>query len=143
MKIGAPAHDTPMSLNLPYPLLANAVLAMHLAIVAFVAGGLLVIVAGNLRGWRWVNRPGFRWLHALAIAVVVAEAWLGLTCPLTTLEMWLRAQAGGATYSGGFIEHWLQSLLYYDAPRWVFTLGYTAFAALVAFTWFCFPPKGR
>ncbi len=132
-----------MSPGLTYSLLANAVLVLHLAIVAFVAGGLAVIVAGNLRGWSWVNRPGFRGLHACAIAVVVAEAWLGLTCPLTTLEMWLRAQAGGATYGGGFIEHWLQALLYYDAPSWVFTAGYTAFAALVAGTWICFPPRRR
>jgi hypothetical protein len=132
-----------MNSDLPHPLLANTVLVLHLAIVAFVVGGLVLIVAGNLRGWPWVNRPWFRLLHAAAIATVVAEAWFGLTCPLTTLEMWLRAQAGGPTYSGGFIEHWLHSLLYYDAPAWLFTVAYTAFAAVVAFTWIRFPPRRR
>ena len=127
----------------PYPLLADAVLALHVGIVAFVVGGLAAVIAGNLRGWAWVNRPGFRGLHAAAIAIVVAEAWLGLTCPLTTLEMWLRAQGGSATYAGGFIEHWLQALLYWNAPPWVFTAAYTAFAALVAFTWIRFPPRRR
>jgi len=127
----------------PYPLLADAVLALHVGIVAFVVGGLAAIIAGNFRGWAWVNRPGFRALHAAAIAIVVAEAWLGLACPLTTLEMWLRAQGGGSTYAGGFIEHWLQALLYWDAPPWVFTAAYTAFAALVAFTWIRFPPRRR
>lgn len=130
-----------MSLELPWQLLANTVLALHLAVVGFVVGGLAAIVAGNLRGWPWVNRWAFRLAHAAAIGVVVAEAWLGLACPLTTLELWLRAQAGSAPYAGGFIEHWLQALLYYDAPAWVFTLAYTAFAGLVAFTWIRFPPR--
>ena len=120
-------------------LLANAVLALHLALVVFVVGGLVLIVAGNLAGWRWVNRPALRLLHAAAIATVIAEAWFGLTCPLTTLEMWLRQRAGAPTYGGGFIEHWLQWLLYYEAPAWVFVLVYTVFGLLVAAAWLYFP----
>jgi polyferredoxin len=75
--------------------------------------------------------------------VVVAEAWLGLVCPLTTLEMWLRSHAGARTYGGGFIEHWLQQLLYYDAPPWAFVLGYSLFGALVVATWWYFPPSSK
>jgi hypothetical protein len=121
-------------------LLANAVLALHLALVVFVVGGLVLVVAGNLAGWSWVNRPGFRLAHAAAIATVVAEVWFGLACPLTTLEMWLRQRAGAPTYGGGFVEHWLQWLLYYDAPAWVFVTLYTFFGLLVAATWWYFPP---
>lgn len=126
-----------------YPLLADLVLALHACIVAFVVGGLVLIVAGNLRGWRWVNALWFRLLHAGAIAVVAAQAWLGMVCPLTTLEMWLRAQAGLATYSDSFIGHWLQSFLYFEAPTWVFTLVYTLFALLVAAVWIRFPARPR
>jgi hypothetical protein len=121
-------------------LLADAVLALHVALVVFVVGGLVAVVAGNLAGWHWVNRPGFRLAHAAAIAVVVAEAWFGLACPLTTLEMGLRQRAGASTYAGGFVEHWLQWLLYYDAPAWVFVTLYTVFGLLVAATWWYFPP---
>ena len=120
--------------------LADLVLALHVALVAFVVGGLLLILVGNLRGWRWVNGLAFRLTHLAAIAFVVLQAWLGAICPLTSLEMWLRAQAQAATYSGSFIEHWLQRLLYYQAPGWVFTLGYTLFGLLVALAWRCFPP---
>jgi len=123
--------------------LANAVLVLHLALVGFVVGGLLLVVVGNLARWRWVNGLGFRLAHAVAIAVVVAEAWFGLTCPLTTLEMWLRARAGAATYGGGFVEHWLQRLLYYDAPAWVFVVIYSLFGLMVAATWWYFPPTSR
>ena len=127
--------------GLLYVGLANAVLALHVALVLFVIGALVVIVVGNWRSWRWVNRWWFRLAHLAAIGVVVAEAWFGLTCPLTTLEMWLRVQAGASTYRGGFIEHWLQWLLYYDAPPWVFTLAYSAFAGLVLWAWWRFPPR--
>lgn len=123
--------------------LADAVLVLHAAIAVFVVGGLLAVLLGNLLGWRWVNRRGFRIAHLAAIAVVVAQAWLGVDCPLTTLEMWLRARSGGATYSGGFIEHWLQRLLFYEAPPWVFVLGYTVFGALVAAAWFGLPARPR
>jgi hypothetical protein len=130
--------------GLPYRLLADAVLALHFGVVAFVVGGLALVVAGNLRGWRWVNAYGFRLAHLCAIAVVAAQAWLRVACPLTSLEMWLRGRAHAPTYGGSFIEHWIQRILYYDAPSWVFVLGYTLFAALVAAAWAYFPPsRGR
>jgi len=122
-------------------LLANAVLVVHVGVVAFVVVGLLVVVAGNLKRWDWVNNAWFRVAHVAAIGIVVAESWLGFACPLTTLEMWLRSRAGDASYGGGFIEHWLQQLLYYNAPPWVFIAGYSVFALLVLATWWYFPPR--
>ena len=124
----------------PYALLADAVLVLHAGIVLFVVGGLLLVVLGNWRGWPWVNRPWFRLAHLAAITVVVAESWLGLTCPLTTLEWWLRARAGVAPYESSFIAYWLQTLLFYEAPGWVFALAYTVFGVLVAAAWWRFPP---
>jgi len=59
--------------------------------------------------------------HFVAIGIVVAQAWLGVLCPLTSLEMFFRERAGGATYQGSFIAHWLHALLFSDAPLWVFT----------------------
>lgn len=124
-----------------YRALADAVLVLHLGIVAFVVAGLVLIVAGNLRGWRWVNGWVLRLAHATAIGVVVAEAWAGIVCPLTTLELALRARAGAATYDGGFVEHWLQRVLYYDLPGWVFVLGYSVFGLIVAAVWWIWPPR--
>lgn len=132
-----------MDARLPYQLLADAVLVLHLGIVLFVVGAFVAIVAGNLRGWRWVNRTGFRLLHLGAIALVVVQSWTGTTCPLTALESWLRARAGTAVYAEGFIEHWVQWLLFYDAPTWLFTLVYTLFGLLVAAAWWYFPPESR
>lgn len=127
-------------MSLSYQLLADTVLALHVAIVVFVVTGLVLVVVGNLRHWHWVNKPGFRLAHLAAIGVVVTQAWVGASCPLTTFEMWLRAKARAPTYSGGFIEHWLQRVLYYDAPSWVFVAGYSLFGLLVLATWWYFPP---
>jgi hypothetical protein len=125
----------------PYQLLAEAVLFVHFGVVLFVAGGLVVVVAGNWLHWRWVNQLWFRLAHLAAIGVVVIQAWLGQYCPLTTLESWLRVQAGAISYERSFIEHWLQRLIYYEAPFWVFTVAYTVFAVLVLLVWWRFPPR--
>ena len=130
-----------MSPALPYALVAELVLALHAVLVVFVVGGVPLIVIGNLRGWPWVNGLWLRLSHLAAIAIVAAQAWLGVDCPLTTLEMWLRAQAGLPAYAGTFIGHWLQRLLYFDAPAWVFVLVYTLFALVVAGVWMRFPPR--
>ncbi len=124
-------------------LLADMVLLAHFGLVVFVVGGLAVILVGNLFGWRWVNNLWFRLAHIAAIAVVVAESWLGITCPLTTLESWLRAQAGSSGYDASFIEHWVQRILFHEAPPWVFASAYTAFGLLVAAAWWYFPPRRR
>jgi hypothetical protein len=129
---------------LPYQLLADLVLVLHAAVVLFVVGGLLLVIAGNAwRRWPWVNAPAFRLAHLASIGFVVVEAWVGATCPLTTLEMALRLRAGTSVYDGSFIQHWLQRLLYYEAPAWVFVLAYSLFGLLVVVTWWYFPPTFR
>jgi len=126
---------------MPYQLLADAVLVIHFGIVLFVVGGLVVVLAGNGLQWRWVNDWWFRLAHLAAIGFVVVQAWLGQLCPLTTLESWLRVQSGSASYTSSFVEHWLQRLIYHEAPLWVFTLAYTGFAMLVLLAWWRFPPR--
>jgi Protein of Unknown function (DUF2784) len=118
-----------------YLLAADAVLSLHVLFVAFVVLGLLAIFAGAALSWAWVRNPVFRILHLLAIVVVAIQAWLGMVCPLTTVEMALRAKAGDVVYGGTFISHWLQELLYYEAPDWAFQVCYTAFALLVTISW--------
>lgn len=121
--------------------LADLVLIAHVSFVAFVVLGLGLIVTGGIRGWSWIRNPWFRLTHLIAIATVVTQAWLGILCPLTTLEMHLRARAGEATYAGSFIAHWLGELLYYEAPPGVFATAYTVFGAVVVFTWIRYRPR--
>ena len=124
-----------------YLLAADVVLFSHVLFVAFVVIGLLLILVGKARSWSWVRNPWFRLAHLAAIGVVVVQSWFGAVCPLTTLEMALRERAGDAVYPGSFVAHWLETILYYRAPAWVFAVCYTVFGALVLASWFRVRPR--
>jgi hypothetical protein len=128
---------------MPYVLAADAVLLLHVSFVVFVVAGLVLVLAGRLMSWAWVRNWWFRAAHLAAIGIVVLQSWLGVICPLTKLEMALRDRAGDTTYAGGFVSHWLETILYYRAPAWVFAVVYTAFGALVLLSWFWVPPRRR
>ena len=82
--------------------LADLVLVVHLAFVLFVVlGGLLAL------RWPWVAS-----LHIPAAIWGILIEYSGWICPLTPLENSLRQSGGEAGYAGGFIQHYIQPLLY-------------------------------
>ncbi len=124
-----------MDVKFLYVLAADLLLIIHALFVVFVVAGLLLIFIGKVRQWQWVHWPWFRAAHFVGIGIVVVQSWLGVICPLTIWEMALREKAGEAVYAGSFISHWLSTLLYYQAPDWVFVVVYTAFGAIVVLSW--------
>jgi hypothetical protein len=126
-----------------WQVLADLVLTLHLALAAFVVAYPVLVLAGGLIRRPGIDRFGLRLGHAALTALVAVQSWFGAVCPLTTLESALRRRATQAPYDGGFIEHWLGSILFYEAPPWAFTTAYTAFALLVAAMWWRFPPPAR
>ena len=102
-----------------------------------------MVLAGWGWGWAWTRGRVFRFAHLCAIGFVVAQQWLGAVCPLTLWESKLRQKSGGEGYETGFIEYWLNALLYFSAPAWVFTAVYTAFGATVAATFVYYRPRGK
>jgi len=85
-----------------YRIAADSVLLAHFLFAAFaVFGG--VLVALNV-AWAWAHVPVVLWS-----ALVNLKGW---TCPLTPLEQRLRALAGQAGYSGGFIQHYVGQAVY-------------------------------
>ena len=126
-----------------YGLWADVVGILHALFVLFVVGGQGLIVAGWGLGWVWTRNRAFRYGHLAAIGFVVVQQWLGQWCPLTLWETELRRKAGEQGYDGGFIEYWLNALLYYSAPAWVFTVVYTVFGALVIATFVFYPPRKK
>jgi hypothetical protein len=102
-------------------LLADAVLLLHLAFVAFA-------VLGGLAAFRWRWLP---WLHLPVLAWAATVEFTGWICPLTPLENTLRIAGGEAGYAGGFVEHYIVPLLYPAAltRKLQWTLG----TALVVF----------
>ena len=119
--------------------IADVVLVVHFAFVAFVVGGLAAIWIGAAAGWRWVRGFRFRVIHLAAICFVAAEALLGVVCPLTLWEDALR----GRESESGFIARWIHAVMFYQLPPWVFTTSYVAFAVIVALTFRFVPPAKR
>lgn len=125
-----------------YLVAADATLFIHVSFVGFVILGLILVFVGKLLSWSWVRNRRFRIAHLAAIGIVVLQSWFSVICPLTLWEMELRDKAGDVTYPGSFVAHWLETLLYYRAPEWVFILLYTLFGALVVGSWFWVRPRG-
>jgi hypothetical protein len=119
--------------------LADIVVIVHLALVVFITAGLPMICLGVAMSWSWVRSRRWRAFHAAASLLVALESILGIACPLTAWEDRLRSRGP----SGGFIERWIDRMLFYDLPPWVFTLSYTAFAIAVSVAWWTVPPNGR
>src|SRR5258708_26670907 len=118
-------------------MLADAILVAHAAFVVFVGGGLIATWIGVAFGLAFARNGWFRGLHLAAIAFVAIESLLGYACPLTSWEDALRGNAGDK----GFVARWVHVWMYWDWPAWVFTAIYISFAALVAWTWWRYPPR--
>ena len=92
----------PLRRRMPYHQLADVVLVVHFAFLAFVVvGGALVL--------RWAR---VAWVHVPAAIWGVLIEFFGWICPLTPLEIALRHRAGEAAYTGGFIAHYITRVLY-------------------------------
>lgn len=120
-------------------MLADALLVVHFLIAGFIVGGLVLVWIGAAAGWHWIRNRAFRFLHLAAIVFVAAEALLGVACPLTVWEDLLR----GGVRPESFVGRWAYRLLYYQAPEWVFTLLYAAWAAATLVTLRLVPPRRR
>jgi len=121
--------------------LADAILALHVAIVAFVVLGQTAILVGAWRRWRWIRNFPFRVAHLALMLFIALQAWLGRLCPLTVWEQALRVRAGQAAYAESFVEHWLSQLIFFDAPWWAFVAAYSAFGALAVASWWLIRPQ--
>src|SRR5437867_3343512 len=124
-------------------ILADVLVAVHVAYVSFVAVGLVLIWLGAWHGWRWVRNPVFRIAHLLAIAIVAGEAVLGIACPLTVWEEALRRSAGQSISGDSFVGRLLHGLIFYELTPATFTVIYVMFAGLVGASLWWIPVRTR
>lgn len=113
-------------------LAAGAVLGLHLAVIAFNVFGLVAIPLGGRRGWGFVRIAWWRWLHVASFAIVAAQAAAGRACFLT---LW-QDDLSGKAETTPMIARWVNSVIYWPLPIWVFAAAYVALAAyVVALLW--------
>jgi hypothetical protein len=121
------------------PQLAAAVLAVHLAVIAFNVAWLLVVPAGAAFGWRWVRAFWWRALHLASLAAVAAQAALGRACFLTD---WQDALAGGGAHDP-LIMRWVNGVIYWPLPQWAFAAAYAVVFAYALALWRFVPPRRK
>jgi Protein of Unknown function (DUF2784) len=101
-------------------ILAETVLAAHLAIILFNLFGLVAVPLGALRGWRFVEIRWWRLLHLLLLAAVAVQAAAGRACVLT---LW-QADLAGIRAPPPLVMSWVERMIYWPLPLWVFTVLY-------------------
>lgn len=113
-------------------MLAAAILSVHLAIIAFNVFGLVATPVGAWRGWRFVHQPLWRLAHVACLALVAIQAVAGRACLLT---IW-QDEASGAVTRTPLIMGFVDRLLFWRLPIWVFATFYVAiFAYALALLW--------
>lgn len=118
--------------------LGQLILAVHVAVIGFNVAGLVVIPLGAALGWGWVRIRWLRLLHLGSLAVVAAQAALGEACFLT---IWQATATGDAPEP--LLMRWVNDLIYWPLPMWVFTTAYVAVFAYVLALWWLVPPRRR
>lgn len=88
-----------------FRLTADLVVVTHLAFMLFVG-------AGSLLAWR---RPWLAWLHVPSLIWAATSVTIGLACPLTSLEKALRRLAGEGAYTGGFVDHYVEGVVFSES----------------------------
>ncbi|MFI6319106.1 DUF2784 domain-containing protein [Nonomuraea sp. NPDC050556] len=106
-----------------YRVIADAVMVVHFAFLAFMA-------AGGFVAWRW---PRVIWAHLAVVAWGVVSIVTGVECPLTVAEDWARRHAGMAGLPPtGFVDHYIEGVIY---PEEYTNLARIGVAVLVLFSW--------
>jgi hypothetical protein len=104
-----------------YSVLADLTLLMHLFWIIFLVFG--IIFAFRRSKWAWLHLGGL--MFSLFINL------LGIYCPLTYLENFLRASGGHMRgYGGSFMAHYLELVIYPDLPEKTIRIGEIFFVAI-------------
>lgn len=117
--------------------LAEAILAAHLVVIGFNVLGLIAIPLGAALDWRWVRIGWWRLLHIASWAVVALQALLGRACFLT---LW-QDQLTGAGDQTPLIERWVNGVIYWPLPIWVFGAAYLVLFTTVVALWWLVPTR--
>jgi hypothetical protein len=120
---------------------AAAIFWAHIAIVAFNVVGLVVIPAGAWQAWRFVRNFWLRALHLAALAVVALQALLGQACFLTIWQSELLARAGEPVSYEPLLQRWIEQIVFWPLPIWVFAALYCAVALYTLALWRIVPPR--
>jgi len=125
-----------------YRIFADSVIVIHFLFILFMLLGFLLTLYAVLFREKFFDRWVFRSLHLLGIFYVASLSILGKYCPLTILENELRSRyAMSSVYSGSFIVHYLEKLVYPDVNPLVIQIPTVFIAIFTIMVFIIKPPK--
>src|SRR6266436_6734313 len=121
--------------------IAEAILWLHVVVIAFSIFGLVAIPLGAWGGWKGVRVFWWRALHLGILGIVALQAVLGRACFLTIWESDLLRLAGQVTSSEPLIQQWVSRAIYRPLPLWVFAVLYVTVCVYALLLWWLVPPR--
>jgi hypothetical protein len=95
---------------MPYKILADIVVIIHFIWILF-------LIFGAFLG---VRNKAIKIFHISGLVFAFVIQIFGWYCPLTHLEVWLRAKHDlSLAYAGSFIIHYVEELIYTEIPAWL------------------------
>jgi hypothetical protein len=93
-----------------FRILADIVVFIHFLWIVF-------LIFGALPGGRYRT---IKYIHIGGLGFALMLQALDWYCPLTYLEVWLRAKHDpGEAYAGSYIAHYLEKVIYIEVDRWI------------------------
>ncbi|HVN72632.1 MAG TPA: DUF2784 domain-containing protein [Desulfomonilia bacterium] len=91
-----------MTNGLIWQILADGVVLLHLGFIIFVIfGGIFIVFQSKVL-----------WFHIPCVIWGILVELIGFICPLTPLENYMRIHAGRSPYSGDFVIHYIEPVIY-------------------------------
>lgn len=96
-----------------FKILADAVVIAHFLWIVF-------LIFGTIAGRRYRS---IKYIHISGLIFAITLQAFDWYCPLTHLEVWLRAHHGmGRVYTGSYITHYLGKIIYIELDRWIIVI---------------------
>lgn len=125
-----------------HKIFADAIIVVHFLYILFMLLGFLLTGYALFFREKFFDRWLFRSLHLLGIFYVASLSILGKYCPLTILENELRLRYEvSLVYSGSFIVHYLERLVYPDVNPLVIQIPTVFLAIFTIVVFIVRPPK--
>ena len=117
-------------------LFSEIVLLFHFCIFLFMILSFFLIPLGYFQKWKWVKNKYYRLIHLILMGIIFIETILGLMCPLTILENFLRNNIE----INNKITQIIHQIMYWDLPTYQFIILYLLSLLYLIFLWFFFKP---
>ena len=122
-----------------FSIIADLILIVHFAIVAFITLGFFFIPIGYKFKWHLTYNKRLRFTHLTLMGLITTESLIGLTCPLTTIEKVLRNNF----HSKSFIDYWISKIIYWEIPSIFFMFIYSLCFFYTFLLWKIYPPVNK